>query len=108
MNKYIMFLPDNLSEYLFADISADSDFELINVRWGDVRRSFWGKVLLSKRLPFRGIFEKLNLLEAAQLQCFYYAGGGTTNFANILQIIHQKNMFLCLWQARLLWCLQGA
>ena len=90
MNKYVMFLPDNLSEYLFADVSADSDFELINVRWGDVRRSFLGKVLLSKQLPFRGILLKLNLLEAVQLQCFCYAGGGTVNFANILQIIHQK------------------
>ncbi len=31
MNKYVMFLPDNLSEYLFVDVLNDSDFHGVKI-----------------------------------------------------------------------------
>lgn len=59
MQHFIFLLPDNLAEYLFADIRLESGFDLLRVR-----RTLWGRVLLGARSPFSKVIKKLGLYES--------------------------------------------
>lgn len=58
MTKYIFYIPDNLSEYLFADVRLDSDFDIVHLE-----RSLAGKILIGNRSPVKKILRKLNFLD---------------------------------------------
>lgn len=56
MSHFIFLLPDNLAEYLFADVRLESGFDMFRVQ-----RSFLGRLLLSKRSPASKVLKLLHL-----------------------------------------------
>lgn len=58
MVEYIFFVPDNLAEYLFADVLLDNDFDIVHLK-----KTFLGRILLGNRSPAAKFLRKFKILD---------------------------------------------
>ena len=70
MKKYIFVVPDNLGKFLFNDITALKNCEVIVVK-----RSLWGKVFLGKRSLFAKIIQHFSFDTFFENNSFCYQLG---------------------------------